>query len=88
MSARVVLYAYERVFFKHINNRANVRATHCQVVTACLAHGHKTGVFIAYDETVTHGADYLIEILGRVLQEISDVPPHICLQFDNTVAFS
>jgi hypothetical protein len=62
------------------------------VLTAVLAHGWRTSVYVSDDETVNHGANMVCEVLSRTLQSIFEekgiVPQHLCLQCDNTVAFS
>ena len=62
------------------------------VLTAVLAHGWSTGVYVSDDETIQHGASMIIELISRTLQQIFEqkecVPPHLCLQTDNTTAFS
>ena len=79
-------YPYHRVPHE-LENMARPR----MVLTAVLAHGHRVGVFLSDDETVTHGSDHLIEILCRVIQSIAvhgHLPSHLCLQSDNTTSFS
>lgn len=63
------------------------------VLTAVLAHGFSTGVFVSDDETIAHGASMTIEVISRTLQMHFDrsehfAPVHLCLQSDNTTAFT
>lgn len=62
-------------------------------VTAAIAHGWCTDIFLA-DDSVFHGASAFIEVLVRVLTHVEaiaeqhgrELPRHIVLQADNTVA--
>ena len=62
------------------------------VLTAVLAHGWSTGVYVCDDETVQGGANMITELISRTLQSIFDrkgcIPQHLCIQTDNTVSFS
>ena len=56
------------------------------------AHGHCIGVFLQDEERTSHGANACIEIIARACQSIIDsgsqLPAHLCIQTDNTVALS
>ena len=63
------------------------------VVTAALAHGYCTSIFVA-EEKVSHGSDAFCEVLAQVLDQVQDicteqgrpVPSHLVVMSDNTVA--
>ena len=64
-----------------------------QVLTACLAHGYRIGVFLQDEERTTHGAACFIEQIAITLEDIAKecngkLPDHLVLQTDNTVALS
>ena len=83
--------AYPKYPYHRVPHELEGLARPRMVVTAVLAHGHRVGVFVSDDESVTHGSDHLIEILCRVIQSIAtkgNLPSHLCLQSDNTTSFS
>jgi len=63
------------------------------VLTAALAHGYGTFLFIA-DECLPHGASAFNDVLARVLEKVADMsrrsgvrmPMHLVVQSDNTTA--
>ncbi|CAJ1426268.1 unnamed protein product, partial [Effrenium voratum] len=61
------------------------------VLTACLCHGWRTGVFLQ-DDHLRHGADAYLEVVSRTLDSIAtttgELPAHLWLQSDNTTAQS
>lgn len=61
------------------------------VVTACLAHGFTTGLFIQDSERVTHGANCFLDQVCRIIEVVrtqGPCPEHLFLQTDNTTALS
>ncbi|CAE7834952.1 unnamed protein product [Symbiodinium sp. CCMP2592] len=61
------------------------------VVTAALAHGFATGLFIQDSERVSHGANCFLDQLCRTIQVVraqGPCPEHLFLQTDNTTALS
>lgn len=63
------------------------------VLTAALAHGYCTSIFVA-EEKVSHGGDAFCEVLAQVLDQVQEVcnergrtvPSHLVVISDNTVA--
>jgi hypothetical protein len=63
------------------------------VVTCGMAHGWRTGFYISQD-TITHGANAVLEVLRRLLDQVWErfqvqgrrFPSHLVVQTDNTVA--